>query len=279
MWVNGRRLRSVGYVFALAIVLFALVAPALAASESFSGELTTSDNSVNLEGNLFSLNEAGLRYYDLYEFTVSEEGSYTIQGTSVNFDISDDAFFALYEGDADPSDPFGGIAFNDKIVDLPMTANLTTCTTYILLVSTYEVEDTGRYEFTISGPSEIGSDPCADAEAGPIAGNLLDGRINRNPAFDVAAPVAVYCNDDGTFDVYAINALSGAGLLVFTSTGNQMAATAPAEQVTLSSEHGVWVYRQADGSFQVHAGYFDGKPYWFSFDTCLPTWTYTTPPA
>jgi hypothetical protein len=272
---NRRRIHTALWVGALATALLALAAPALADSQSFSGDLSTSDSVQDFGG--------GDRfYYDLYEFTVSDDGVYTLEGDSADFDDSDDPIFALYEGDYDNGAPTDGqIAYDDDSGAslLPLiNIGLSTCTKYVLLVSSYQVEDTGSYSFHISGPGDIGSDSCAGG-AGSIAGNLLDGRINRDPAFDVAAPVAVYCNEAGTFDVWAINAESGDGLLVFSSTADQMTAAAPAEQVTLSSEHGVWVYRQADGSFQVHAGYFDGKPYWFSFDTCPPTWTYTTPPA
>ncbi len=53
---------------------------------------------------------------------------------------------------------------------------------------------------------------------GPIAGNLLDGRINKSPDVDVAAPIAIYQDKDKNVTVYAIDPATGNGTQVLNWT-------------------------------------------------------------
>ncbi len=51
----------------------------------------------------------------------------------------------------------------------------------------------------------------SSGEAGPIADNLLDGRINRQADLDVAAPVAIYQDAQKTVSIWAIDPATGNG--------------------------------------------------------------------
>lgn len=266
--MNMRKLFFAFPVFVLVAILLLLIGPVAAERVNHDGELTTSDPILNLD-------PAFDWYYDVYEFTVDTNGVFAIVMDEADFEFSDDPTFWLYEDDFDPGDPFGNlIVFDDDGGEglLPMLeVSLTECTQYILVVTSYWSEDTGTYAFHMTGEGNIGPNACNSE--GPIAGNLLDGRINNDASRDVAAPAAVYCTADGLFDVYAIDPDSGDGTLAFSLTAEQLAAAPPSEHEIIGSLLGVTVYRLTSGEFAIFANFPDGKEYVFVFDRCPPTFT------
>ncbi|MCC6616100.1 MAG: hypothetical protein IT320_21700 [Anaerolineae bacterium] len=113
--------------------------------------------------------------------------------------------------------------------------------------------------------------------------SIDDGRVNN---FDIAAPVAVFCEftypyaddtDAGVLDSIQLWGLTGAddGLFheVATISAAQIdAASASSTQpVLLSNTYGYSVYLEADGSFRlVAAPDAEGKVYEFSWDLSAP---------
>ncbi|MBZ0297900.1 MAG: hypothetical protein K8L99_35425, partial [Anaerolineae bacterium] len=102
--------------------------------------------------------------------------------------------------------------------------------------------------------------------AGPLAGNLLDGRINNDQTKDVAAPVAVYCAD-GNVDVYKIDAETGKGTLVIREP--QVEGTPEdGENTLLASAEGVSLYWLSTGEYQVNTPNFEGILYSIVWEGC-----------
>ena len=104
---------------------------------------------------------------------------------------------------------------------------------------------------------------CSDG-TGPLAGNLLDGRINNNQLKDVAAPVAIYCAD-GNIDVYKIDAETGDGTRIISVP---QVEGLPESTQLLGSAQGVELYWLDTGEYQINASNFEGYPYWINWVGC-----------
>ncbi len=123
---------------------------------------------------------------------------------------------------------------------------------------------TPAYKFTVS------ISDCSGA--GPLATNLLDGRVNDLQDRDVAAPVAIY---DGSIEVYGIDPVSGDGHLDIRILDEQIEAVGvPVDAPVLLAQGknaftgiDIYVYRLPTGEFQVNTHYADGKAYIFLWDS------------
>src|SRR5690606_1132361 len=89
---------------------------------------------------------------------------------------------------------------------------------------------------------------------GPLAANLLDGRINNDQTKDVAAPVAVYCTAEDTIAVYRIDAETGDGTLVIEVP--QLTAS-PETNTEMASIGGISLYALPSGEYQLDAPNFE----------------------
>jgi hypothetical protein len=104
-----------------------------------------------------------------------------------------------------------------------------------------------------------------DCLAGPLAENLLDGRINNSQSHDVAAPVAVYCVD-GNIDVYKIDPKTSDGTRIISVP---QADGSPADGTQLlSAAQGVSLYWLDTGEYQINTTNFEGLPYWINWVAC-----------
>jgi hypothetical protein len=246
----------------LASVLLLAVSPAFADDVYFTGELTTDDLVWDYDG-------VGPYYLDSFSFTVTESGDYRIGLVQGNFDT----WIQVYEGGFDSENPDANvIGINDdggQGLLSKLHEQLSDDSCYVLVISSYSSFDTGSYSVGIDGPGQVESAQC---RFNAVAGNLLDGRINNGYDIDVAAPIAIYCEqDDGPgFDIYTINSQTGDGTLAVRVTLDQINdvgiptdANAP-----LWSEGGLWLFRLTTGEFQLNTANFDGKPYSISWWGC-----------
>lgn len=121
--------------------------------------------------------------------------------------------------------------------------------------------------------------PCTNAAEpepvldGPVEAppcrNLYDGRINRNPALDCAAPVAIYFDAaHNTYVVYGVNPDTGKGQLAAALPLAELDATGtPTDNVAVVTATHPWfdaplvISRLATGEWQLTTYYADGKPY------------------
>ena len=123
---------------------------------------------------------------------------------------------------------------------------------------------TPTYKYTVS------ISDCSGA--GPLATNLLDGRVNDLQDRDVAAPVAIY---EGSIEVYGIDPQTGDGYLDVRILDEQIEAVGvPADAPVLLAQGknhftgiDIYVYRLPTGEFQVNTHYADGKAYIFLWDS------------
>ncbi len=115
-------------------------------------------------------------------------------------------------------------------------------------------------------PENTYSISCSSSEdgAGPLAANLLDGRLNNEQGKDVAAPVAVYCAD-GNIDVYKIDAETGDGTRIISVA---QVEGSPESTQLLASAEGVSLYWLDTGEYHINTTNFEGKPYWINWVGC-----------
>jgi hypothetical protein len=250
----------------------------LADDASWSGEITTADPIWTW----YYEADGGIYYFDVCVFSVDTDGEYTIEMIGGSLEDPD---FTLSLAPFTPSSDAEDIGVGGTYLayayfnggSIVLTHELEAGVKYSLTTSTRNHEVTGTYTNRISGPGNIslncGGDSGAAGGPGPIAGNLLDGRINNSSATDVAAPAVVYCTEDGGFDVYAVDPVSGDGTLVARVTGDDITAMTPLTGAyeVLGGGAGVTLYRLATGGYQVNAVTTDGKLYEFAWDACPPT--------
>ncbi len=105
---------------------------------------------------------------------------------------------------------------------------------------------------------------CSRNGAGPLAANLLDGRLNDDQQRDVAAPVAVYCAD-GNIDIYKIDAETGDGTRIISVA---QVEGSPESTQLLASAEGVSLYWLDTGEYHINTTNFEGKPYWINWVGC-----------
>jgi hypothetical protein len=113
--------------------------------------------------------------------------------------------------------------------------------------------------------------------AGPLALNLLDGRVNNVQDKDVAAPVAIY---NGSILVYGIDPETGEGSLDVQISESQIEAVGVPTDAPVVLGQGknaftgidIYVYRLPTGEFQVNTHYADGKAYIFLWDADGSKW-------
>ena len=118
-------------------------------------------------------------------------------------------------------------------------------------------------------------EPCAPApvsaasDEAPPCDNLYDGRINRNPALDCAAPVAIYYDSaTNRILVYGINPDDGEGQLIAELDLSEYDNTpAPETNETILVTTHPWystplvISRLSTGEWQLATTYADGKDY------------------
>ncbi|MCB9453972.1 MAG: hypothetical protein H6672_21270 [Anaerolineaceae bacterium] len=141
---------------------------------------------------------------------------------------------------------------------------------------TWEISGPGSWNITLEwrrpqdgiinwGKSMFDHLVVLECTGGPLAVNLLDGRINNDQSKDVAAPVAVYCQD-GFVDIYLIGAVNSEGLLIIREP--QVTGVPAGETQRLGSAYGVSVYWLDTGEYQLNAITFDGKLYAITWEGC-----------
>ncbi|MDB5962043.1 MAG: motif putative anchor domain protein [Massilia sp.] len=159
---------------------FATVDP-VAVPVSFSGELTASDPVFNRPVGTSSLSAVGTAvYYDVYGFSVSLDGAYSITATSFaasGGDHASDSYFFLYQNQFDSSSPLTNlIQANDDIsrdnyLSL-LNSNLLAGTQYYLVFTTFNSGVTGAYTGvfdTISGDGQVTLDDGTVPEPATLA--------------------------------------------------------------------------------------------------------------
>jgi hypothetical protein len=112
--------------------------------------------------------------------------------------------------------------------------------------------------------------------AGPPCPAVFDGRINNDPSWDCAPPVAVYCSTDAAFDIYRINWETSRGWLILRVTQAQIdrVGVPSRANVTIAraqprvGTNGLIVSRLTTGEFQVNTWWDDGKPYTIAWESC-----------
>ncbi len=225
---------KLGSFMLLAILIFAMQSPLLAADCDQAGTFTSSDpgafvGPIELE--------AGMT------FTITAYNSpggvtgivlLTYSGTSLS-SIS--------------SDPTNTLSFTASQTD-GVVASMIWCNC------------TPIYKYTVS---------ISGCGVGPLATNLLDGRVNDLQDRDVAAPVAIY---SGSIEVYGIDPISGDGHLDIRLEDDQISAVGVPNEAPVLLAQGknaftgidIYVYRLPTGEFQINTHYADGKAYIFLWD-------------
>jgi hypothetical protein len=125
----------------------------------------------------------------------------------------------------------------------------------------FTIPETGTYTWQVDGfGSSTGTYTLSIADG--VAGFVpSDDRINPH-AF---APVAVYCRDAGSVEVWNIDS-AGQGTVLFNVSGADV--TAGANGAALHSAGAVTLSKLSDGRLQVSAPMLDGKGYLFIFNGC-----------
>lgn len=215
--------------------------------------------------------------------------------TAGNFDISSvqsgwDGYIFVYSGSFDPTnqtanfvagddDGNGGIGTSD-IAGLALTPGIT----YYLVTTGFENGEEGTFTNTITGPGiiTIGT-PIPVAVAAPAGSDLFlpnDNRINH-AAWDRAAPVAIYCQDDyQRILVWKIDFSTGRGYhgpTINMSYAEAEAKGIPTQKNLLLAEaDGVQLWRLTTGEFQVNTRYpTEYKDWVFVWNECYPSITYS----
>lgn len=98
---------------------------------------------------------------------------------------------------------------------------------------------------------------------GPLAVNLLDGRINSSQIRDIAAPVAIYFID-GNIDVWLIDAQTSEGTRII----SYPQVMESADVGLLASAQGVSLYWLEDSRYQLNAPNFEGNLYSITWQGC-----------
>nr|PZN49721.1 MAG: hypothetical protein DIU68_19565 [Chloroflexota bacterium] len=117
-------------------------------------------------------------------------------------------------------------------------------------------------------PAPVSAVSAASDEA-PPCDNLYDGRINRNPALDCAAPVAIYYDSaTNRILVYGINPDDGEGQLIAELDLSEYDNTPAPEtnEIILVTTHPWYpaplvISRLSTGEWQLATTYADGKDY------------------
>lgn len=266
-------------VFGLIGALMALssFSPTRAATLPFSGTLgTTSYTRVNEN---CVTPATGTHFYDAYVFHVDTSGSYTLETLTANLAPSgsfDDTYLFLYSPAFNPgAPPSNCLAGNDDRAPgeflSRITANLTAGTTYVLVVTSFDAGAMGPYTGQISGPGNI------TLGAALFGGDVFDpgdDRINR-AGKDRAAPVAIYCRDEG-ITVLRIDPVTAQGTTAVIEVSRaiiDMIGIPQGGHVPLAGKNGYSLWRLEDGRFQVNAFYANepNKPYIFVWTGCDPS--------
>lgn len=282
MRTTHRWIRSWVFSFITVFIILSLASPALAATLPFSGSLgATQYNRVDYDC-ASPVPAANPNFYDAYTFTVDASGSYTLETTSANLNgqFPTDTSLFLYSPSFNPGAPASNcIGVNDDIDTTNsnflsrLTINLTANTTYIMVITSFEPSVTGAYSGQIAGPGNI---TLVTAGALPFGGDVFDpgdDRINR-AAKDRAAPVAIYCRDEG-ITVLLIDPVTAQGTTAIIQVSREIIDVIGVPQgghVPLAGRSGYSLWRLADGRFQVNAFYANqpDKPYVFVWQDCDP---------
>jgi hypothetical protein len=181
-------------VFAVIILIVSAVMIATSVSAgttSWSGTLTAGDPTWN-RPNCAGVT-SGIEWYDVQEFWVDADGSYTIEITNLTAGL-DDPYYLLYINSFDPGNPTANCIADDDDSGTysgyasAITGNLTANTQYVLVTTqccdgTTVGSDDGGYTNTITGPGTItlGTFPPPALPAAPAvpAVEPPDGRLNR----------------------------------------------------------------------------------------------------
>lgn len=244
----------------LAIVCF--VQPVLAGTVTVTGTLEAGDS------------QSGCGFhYDIFEFTVTQTGTYSMPAISPASYNGTDNFLLVFVS-PNPSNPNIGQAI------LGRTNTSTTLSGTLTVGVTYYIYARGSgtcpqtvypmaYSATISGPGDIlivsivpdeivaSEIPEEEIVVDPQPA-FFDGRINN---WDDASPVAVYpvSTETGT----AIHIYSDTGDLLLEVIAESIAniPANPASNLVIAEANGVIFSRLAGGLWQVNAPQYNGKTY------------------
>lgn len=153
-------------LFAVVVVLlFAVVLPAFAATNTFTGTLSASDPSFNRNtGNCGGLSGVGTNvHYQVFSVNVSDSGDYAYYDVGI-FDADPatlDTFVSFYpSGGFNAADATSGCVDSaDDIGTISLAQG-----NYTMVVSTFDNGAVGDFEFTLTGPGtiSIGNGACSN---------------------------------------------------------------------------------------------------------------------
>jgi len=118
--------------------------------------------------------------YVAISFTVTEDGSYTMETPSGTTTLSD-PYLYLYKDSFDPENPGDYIASDDDGGDglMPkLTRDLSAGSTYILVFTTFNASDTGAFDTTITGPSGAGVEFVPTIQVNETQSVALNGQVS-----------------------------------------------------------------------------------------------------
>lgn len=177
-----------------------------------TGALTTTDLTWNRNGGGTTCNATAgtANYYDVFAFTVSTAGSYTLNGCFPNID----AHASLYQNAFNGANPCGVpanfiIADDDGngalcSLDPRITANLTPGITYYLISTTFSAGSTDTYTWDFTGPGQItpGTGGSLQWYTAATGGSPISTISPFNPV-GVAGSGLANTNTAGTYTYYA----------------------------------------------------------------------------
>lgn len=248
--------RTIILTVSLLMSLTVFINISFADSVTVNGTLDTGDISVG-----------SCAYKDVFEFTVTETGTYSIPTFSPALNLAKDNFFVVFvtlsSGPAVSADIILGRNNDTSVFD--EDGILSVGTTYYLHVR--GSNDCGNtlypldYSFTLSGLGDIICPICnpvvVDEDNIPLPA-FSDGRIND---YDSAAPIAIYPHEiDGETGLIIYSA-NGVQLLIISPQQIADAPDNPNSNTLILEANGVSVYRLAGGGWQINAPQYNGKTY------------------
>lgn len=226
--------------------------------------------SVTVDGTLDTGDKGTCPYGDVFEFTVSQTGTYSIPTISPpTFTV--DNFFIVWVS-IHPGLDFIDVILGRNNISQSQTGTLNAGTTYYIHArgsnSCAETVYPMDYSFTLTGPGDIICTTCnpvvvsgvvvvEDDDSIPLPA-FYDGRIND---YDSAAPIAVYPHEvDGETGLIIYSA-EGVELLVISPQQIADAPDNPDTNTLIVEANGVSLHRLVGGAWQVNAPQYNGKTY------------------
>ncbi|MEZ4669368.1 MAG: hypothetical protein R3E39_15795 [Anaerolineae bacterium] len=281
--IGKATLLSIGSILLLSL---AMVLPVLAGTGSYSGTNVGGGSWARPFADGTCCSGLGPVLYHSQPFYVGTSGNYDVSSVQSGWD----GYIFIYRNSFDPTNQSTNfVAGDDDGIGGIGTSNidavaLTAGTTYFLVTTGFANGDEGTFTNTITGPGTVTiGTPAPITVAGPPGSDLFlpnDNRINHN-AWDRAAPVAIYCQDDyQRILVWKIDFSTGhgySGPTINISYAEAEAKGVPTgKNLLLAEADGVQLWRLTTGEFQVNTRYpTEYKDWSFVWNKCYPDITYS----